>query len=121
MGKSGYPSIVRRLIPLHDVDGTFKGSEVVSYAKGHGWQIEDSLNISSVDFNFWTQPKSMFPFAYNDKFQSELNFIFPRWTTSDSKLFRFKTGWVTNEPGTGRVVEKNGYVLINSKGTELCV
>jgi hypothetical protein len=46
---------------------------------------------------------------------------FPRWFSGPVKLYKFRTGWVTIEPGTGNSNEENGFVLINSDGTEMAV
>lgn len=52
-----------------------------------------------------------------NNFHPELNYMgFPRWTAYDSKLYRFKTGWIAIKPGTDVATEKDGDSLINSKG-----
>jgi hypothetical protein len=40
---------------------------------------------------------------------------------SGTSVYKFKTGWVTIEPGTDNSIEENGFVLINNDRTEMAV
>lgn len=113
----------RRSLYWHsDIDKTFRSDQLIAFALKNGWEVHDSLNISRDALKSWESEGPKFPFSYKDFIINDSrNLVFPRWITTDSKLYRFTTGWVALEPGTNIETNKNGYILISSNGKDLSI
>ncbi len=105
---------------------TFNLKEVAEFASKNGWQLVDSLEFQSDRVKTWNYNGiSFFPLDYTG-FSSSSAYKtvyknFPRWISTDLKIYKFKTGWLTIEPGTENSIEVNGFVILNNVGSEMCV
>ena len=101
---------------------SFTRVRLIEFAEQNGWQLVDSTSFPADTLKKWHNNEQTFPFTYTDFADKSMNTAtFPRWITSDIKLYRFKTGWIAVEPGNARETEKNGYILLNLDGTEFSV
>ncbi len=105
----------------------FNARDVISFAKKNGWELSDSLEIPTDQLKTWHyNNKPIFPLSYSGFAKtptvnkSEYS-NFPRWINKGLKVYLFKTGWLTYEPGTDNSIEVNGFVLISNEGNELSV
>ena len=104
----------------------FTSVHVLDFAKKNGWTLVDSSQFNSDQTNKWTyNSKSIFPltskgFSDTEENNTQLEY-FPRWFGGQIKVFKFKTGWVTIEPGTDSSIEENGFVIINRDKTQMAV
>lgn len=113
---------IRSLHWRSNKDKTFKSVDLVTFARNNGWEFRDSLDISHETLNSWESRGPRFPFTFGDSVLSNNpNLVFPRWITTDAKLYRFSTGLTAIEPGNERETSKNGYILISSSGREFSV
>jgi hypothetical protein len=95
---------------------TFTSEEVIDFAKQNDWQITDSLNYT----NNILEPLT----NYNKTdYSADIleNTFLKKINSPHNNVFVFKTGWVAVEPGNAKETEKNGFVTINSDGTELII
>ena len=105
---------------------TFDTKNILDFAVKNGWTLTDSSEFNQDQTIKWTYDnKEIFPISskgFNDTIKniSTYNF-FPRWFGGQLKLYKFKTGWVTIEPGTDNSIEENGFVLINQDKSEFAV
>ncbi len=104
----------------------FNLTEILSYAKKNNWILVDSVDVYSKDLLSWTYINTpIFPLSYTGFLtESSNNAIyknFPRCITKSSKVFMFKTGWITIEPGTDESNNVNGFVLLSNDHTEMSV
>ncbi len=105
---------------------TFSSKTVLDFAIKNGWQLTDSLAYKSDSLENWKfLDKPVFPLSFNGLDKIPENDViynhFPGWINTDLKVYKFKTGWTTVDPGTDNAIEENGFVLINDKGTEMSV
>jgi hypothetical protein len=115
----------RTLYWQSEIPQTFRSYDIIQFALKNGWSLKDSLYIDTQRLNTWALSGSpIFPLSFsgfnatgNDNFYSH----FPRWIRSASKVYSFKTGWVTYEPGTDKVNNINGFVLLSVDGKQLSV
>jgi hypothetical protein len=109
-----------------DRSNKFSSIQVLEFAKQNDWILVDSSAYSSDQTNKWTyNKKNVFPltsagFSGTVENNTALEH-FPRWFGGPIKVYIFKTGWVTIEPGTDHSIEENGFVTINSDGTAMAV
>jgi hypothetical protein len=105
---------------------TFNSNNVLDFAKENGWTLVDSSEFNQAQTSKWTyNSKAVFPLtstgfsdtALND---SQLEY-FPRWFGGQIKVYKFKTGWITIQPGTDNSIEENGFVVSNGDRTEMAV
>lgn len=109
-----------------DEANLFTSSNVLDFARKNGWTLVDSLEFNSDHTNKWTyNNKAVFPLTSTGFSDTHLNDAhltdFPRWFGGQVSVYKFKTGWVTIEPGTDNSIEENGFVVISSDGTEMAV
>ncbi len=107
-------------------ENTFTASEILQYATLNGWQLVDSMECLPNDVKDWFYlSEPIFPLSssgFSSKPPANASFrYFPRWLVADFKIYGFKTGWVAIEPGSGKLLEENGFVLLNKIGTEMSV
>ena len=105
---------------------TFDIKNVLDFATKNGWTLVDSSEFSNAQTNKWTYDnEEVFPLTsigFSDTLLNDARLKdFPRWFGGQLKLYKFKTGWVTIEPGTDNSIEENGFVLLNLKKSELAV
>lgn len=86
-----------------NVPNTFKPSDIIDFASQNGWKLVDSIDNSPGSSANWDS-KTML-----------------RWIITTSKTYIFKTGWMRFEPGTDSSIETNGFLVVKSDGTEMCV
>jgi len=98
----------------------------LNFSKKNGWTLVDSSEYNSDRTSKWIySDKAVFPLTstgFSDTVENNTQLEhFPRWFGGQLKVYKFKTGWVTIEPGTDNSIEENGFVLINSDETEMAV
>ncbi len=109
-----------------DETNNFTSAHVLDFAKKNGWTLVDSSEHNNDQTNKWTYDnKAVFPltsagFSATAQNNTQLEH-FPRWFGGQVTVFKFKTGWVTIEPGTDNSIEENGFVVINSDRTQMAV
>jgi hypothetical protein len=100
----------------------FISKEVIKFATNNSWSFVDSFFFSAKELINLTNNSQTFPFTYSDFADSSMNTTaFHKWITSDVMIYRFKTNWIAIEPGNSKQTENNGYIVINSDGSELSV
>lgn len=99
---------------------------ILGFANNNGWTLVDSVAFTKGQTNKWiysNQP--IFPLTSTGFSDNILNNVklkdFPRWFGGQVKLYKFKTGWITIEPGTDNSIEENGFVLLSDDRTEIAV
>ncbi|MBL0745228.1 hypothetical protein [Chryseolinea lacunae] len=97
----------------------FDTDEIIEFAKQNGWVLVDSLEYPSG--NSKTEHSNNVPDSSHAMTQHEISMYekFPRWIKSNTKIYRFKTGWVTIEPGTDNSTDINGFVILGNENTEM--
>lgn len=104
----------------------FKSTDILACANKNGWTQVDSLEFNREQTNNWKYSgKEIFPLTSTGFSETVGNNTqlehFPRWFIGQVKVYKFKTGWVTLEPGTDNSIEENGFVVTNSDKTEMAV
>ena len=104
----------------------FNPTEILSYANKNNWVLFDSVDVNSKDLLSWTYINTpIFPLSHTGFSTESSNNAFyknfPRWITKSSKVFMFKTGWITIVPGTDESTNVNGFVLLSNDHTEMSV
>lgn len=104
----------------------FNPTEILSYANKNNWVLVDSVDVYSKDLLSWSYINTpIFPLSHTGfSAESSNNAVyknFPRWITKSSKVFMFKTGWITIEPGTDESNNVNGFVLVSNDHTDMSV
>ena len=106
---------------------TFYSTSILEFADKNAWTFVDSSEYTKEQVIKWTtyNKEAIFPLTstgFSDTvIQSTQLDYFPRWFGGQVKMYRFKTGWVTIDPGFDDSIEENGFVLINDNGTEIAV
>jgi hypothetical protein len=105
---------------------TFDTKKVLDFAAKNGWTLTDSSAFDQNQTKKWTyNNKEIFPLSsrgFNDTIKNISTYsYFPRWFGGQLKVYKFKTGWMTIEPGTDNSIEENGFVLLNQDKSELAV
>ena len=105
---------------------TFDTKNILDFAAKNGWTLTDSSEFDQTQTIKWTyDDKEIFPLSstgFNDTIENISTYnYFPRWFGGQLKLYKFKTGWVTIEPGTDNSIEENGFVLLNQDKSEMAV
>ena len=105
---------------------SFDAKNVLDFATKNGWTLTDSSEFDQNQTRNWVYNNTeIFPLTstgFDDKMKNDQTYnYFPRWFEGQIKLYKFKTGWVTIEPGTNRTIEENGFVVINQDKSELAV
>jgi hypothetical protein len=95
---------------------TFTSREIIDFALENGWQLTDSLSYTNNSLRPLT---NYLDTDYSYDILNEM--VLEQIKSNDNYIFVFKTGWIAVEPGNARDTEKNGFVTINSNGTELKV
>ena len=104
----------------------FDTKNILDFATKNGWTLTDSSEFDQNHTVKWIyNNKEIFPLSstgFNDTIKSISTYnYFPRWFGGQLKLYKFKTGWETIEPGTDNSIEENGFVLLNQDKSELAV
>ena len=104
----------------------FNSKNVLEFANKNGWTLVDSAEFNQEQTNKWTyNNEPIFPLTFKGFSDTTLNDAvlndFPRWFGGQIKIYKFKTGWTTVEPGTGNTIEDNGFVVLNNSRTEMAV
>jgi hypothetical protein len=120
--KGGYSAIYWKT----DRGNTFSSRDFLEFAKENGWTLIDSSAFSQAQTDKWTYDnRSVFPLTSTGFSDTVLNDEelkhFPRWFGGQLNVYKFKTGWVTIEPGTDNSIEENGFVVINGDKTEMAI
>ena len=104
----------------------FDTKNILEFARKNGWTLVDSLEYSKEQTDKWIYSnKAIFPLTsmgFSDTLLNNEHLReFPRWFSGPVRLYKFKTGWVTVEQGTGNSIEENGFILLNQAENELAV
>ena len=103
---------------------TFKYEKIIEFAEENGWILTGTEKFGLEKIKNWKENgKLIFPLT-SQGFNSEviednISEDFPRWINSDITVYKFKTNFVTIEPGTDNSIDENGFVIINKDGTEM--
>ncbi|MGX7666688.1 hypothetical protein [Flavobacterium pedocola] len=99
-----------------ETNNTFTDKELIAFADKNDWKLLDSISFSAD-----TLTKSSFSKLKNDDYSLDLfnDNILPKLTSSDNKIFIFKTTWLAVEPGNTRETFENGFAVLSTDGTEL--
>ena len=105
---------------------TFDTKNILDFATQNGWTLVDSLEFTKEQTDKWIYSNNaVFPLTstgFSDTLLNDAHLQhFPRRFGGQLKLYKFKTGWVTSEPGTDNSIEENGFVLLNQDRSELAV
>ncbi|WP_157541618.1 hypothetical protein [Hymenobacter aerophilus] len=105
---------------------TFDTKNILDFATKNGWTLVDSSGFSNEQTNKWIYDnEKIFPLTnigFSDTLLNDERLKdFPRWFGGQVKLYKFKTGWVTIEPGTDNSIEENGFILLNQDKSEMAV
>lgn len=117
----------RAMLWRSDKANTFSSVDVIDFAKENGWTYVGSLDYSQEQVSKWTtyNKEAIFPLTsigFSDSvIQSTHLDYFPRWFSGQVKVFKFKTGWVTIEPGADDYIEYNGFVVVDSNSMQMAV
>ncbi len=104
---------------------SFNESDVLSFAKKHGWEFVEKIEITESELSSWEYMKQpIFPlshegFEVNPNTSSSTFQHFPRWIKTGLKVYSFETGVLAIQPGTDEELEVNGFVLISKDSKEM--
>lgn len=109
-----------------DIKKTFDPEKIMEFAKENGWILTVTEKINSESMKNWYENgKNVFPLTSQgfkpEVMEDNISEDFPRWINSDITIYKFKTNFVTIEPGTDNSNEENGFVIVNNDGTEMSV
>ena len=109
-----------------DKTNIISSKTVLEFAIKNGWTFVDSAEFNQDQTNKWIYyNEPIFPLTskgFSDTILNDAIFKnFPRWFDGQLKIYKFKTGWVTIEPGTDNSTEENGFVLIKEDKKEMAV
>lgn len=100
--------------------GTFSPATLLQFAAQYDWIFMDSARFSDM-----VGDRTLFPLGHSGLDTStninSTHEYFPIWIKAPATLYRFKTNWVTVEPGTDESHTALGYVVINSARQEMAV
>jgi len=104
----------------------FSSKEIIDFATRNGWELVDTLEVRSEDLKTWDYNKiPIFPLSHTGFSSTPINDSmhekFPRWINTGLKVYMFKTGWTTVDPGTGESNQVNGFVVLENSGSEMSV
>lgn len=107
-------------------ENTFDSKNIIEFAKENGWVLTGKEKYNSESIKKWKiGNKLIFPLTFSGfkpKLDNDFTFEnFPRWINSAVTIYKFKTNFITIEPGTDNSIEENGFILINENGTEMSV
>ncbi|MBI9073713.1 MAG: hypothetical protein JEY94_19105 [Melioribacteraceae bacterium] len=99
-----------------EAKNTFSDNELIDFAEMNDWEIIDSTSFSAD-----TLTGTSFSKLKNDDYSLDIlkESILSKLKPKDNKIFIFKTTWLAVEPGNTRETFDNGFVILNSDGTEL--
>ena len=105
---------------------TFDSKDILNFATKNGWKFVDSLEIKPEELETWNYNNTpIFPLSYagfsSTPINNSLYKKFPRWISSRLKIYMFKTGWITIEPGTDDSNDVNGFVVLSDEGNEMSI
>ena len=103
---------------------TFK--DIVEYATNNGWELTDTSSFTKEETAKWMYlGKPVFPLTGSGFTTTEINNSqtskFPRWFNGPINVIKFRTGWLSFEPGADNATEENGFIILNSDRTEMSV
>ncbi|HMJ46132.1 MAG TPA: hypothetical protein VK498_02320 [Ferruginibacter sp.] len=105
---------------------TFNSKAVIKYATNNQWKLKDSLNFDASHIKKWKYGNELiFPLSHTGFSDSVENITthqyFPRWILEDIKVYIFKTGLITIQPGTDDSIEENGFIMLDIQGKQMAV
>ena len=89
---------------------SFRSYEVIEYAEQNGWKLIDSVKYDA-------------EVLHKSNYSNEIliaNVLATR-KEKDLSIYRFKTGWISVKPGNQIETEINGFIILNSKKTQMLV
>ncbi len=109
-----------------DKANTSSSSNFIEFAKENGWTLVDSSIFNQDRTDKWIYSNApIFPLTNSGFSDTVLNnsqlMHFPRWFSGQIIVYKFKTSWVTIEPGTDNSIETNGFVVMNKDKTKTAV
>jgi hypothetical protein len=105
----------------------FNLADVIEFATKNGWKFKDSSTFTVTEIQRWRyNDKTIFPLSTEgfkppgDYGNSEYSY-FPLETRSDIEVLTFETNWTKVEPGSGKVTNAFGYVVLNKEQNQMSV
>ena len=94
----------------------FNVEEIIDYAKKNDWQLTDSIMFSTDTLTKESRIKYK-----NDDYSLTIfrEMVLSELHPNDNRAFVFMTTWLAVEPGNTRETFVNGFVVLNSDGTEM--
>lgn len=107
-------------------ENTFIFSQILDFATKNDWELTDSTSFPADSLSKLTNNrlvKHEYPLYVSDDYSNNIliNYVLPKLERTDLMVYRFKTGWIAVEPGNARDTDRNGFVIVNSNGTEMTV
>ena len=104
----------------------FEYKDLIDYATGNGWELIDTTSFTNEQISKWMYlGKPVFPLTGKGITITEINNSqtskFPQWFDGPIKVIKFRTGWLSFEPGTDNATEENGFIVLNNDRTEMAV
>ncbi len=96
----------------------FKANQLIDFATNNGWILTDSIKFTADSLS-----KLRTNYTSNEDYSLEIlnNEVLAKLKVDDTNVYRFKTGWIAVKPGNDTETEVNGFVIINSDGTEMTI
>lgn len=112
---------------IADNGSEFDIKKITELATKNDWKLIDNTTYKKAKLTNMTdfgKPTINLPlknFTPKSKRADLKSESFPRWIETDFKLYRFKTGWLIFEPGTGDSTQENGFILLSSDNKQMTV
>jgi hypothetical protein len=105
----------------------FNLANVIEFATKNGWRFKDSSRFTLTEVQRWRYndniifPLSTEGFKPSGGYSNSEYSYFPLPTTSDIVVIAFETNWTKVEPGSGKVRNAFGYVVLNKDQSQMSV
>lgn len=105
----------------------FNSVNVIEFATKNGWKFKDSSRFTRSEVQRWRyNGKTIFPlstegFEPSGSYSNSEYSYFPLSTISDIEVITFETDWTKVEPGSGKVTNACGYVVLIKDQNQMSV
>ncbi len=121
-GRYGY-----KIVDFKRDNGTYKPSDILSFAKKNGWNLHNSTNYKTEKLVSWKEngkllfKPSITGFAPNE-IVDEFIKIFPRYIDNNFTVYEFDTdGMILVNSGTNDATQRVGFLLLSEDKTMMTV
>jgi len=100
--------------------GTFTPRTLIQFAAQNDWTFNDSMpyDISIAQRPHFPLDHAGLDTTVNNNSTHE---YFPNWIHGPAMMYRFKTNWITVEPGYGTTQDALGYIVVDPEQKEMAV